>query len=93
MRERDIEQHLRKRVEAAGGRAYKFVSPGNDGVPDRLCVFPGGRVIFVELKAPGKTPTPLQRLQHQRLTELGCQVFTVDSKEKVDWLLRTFIGA
>jgi hypothetical protein len=37
-----------------GGKAFKFVSPGNPGVPDRLCVLPGGRIVFVEVKRPGR---------------------------------------
>lgn len=54
MRESTIEAYLRDRVKELGGKAYKFVSPGNDGVPDRLVCLPGGRAVFVELKAPGK---------------------------------------
>nr|WP_028988044.1 VRR-NUC domain-containing protein [Thermicanus aegyptius] len=87
MRERDIEAYLRDRVKTLGGRAYKFVSPGNAGVPDRLVLLPGGRVVFVELKAPGRKPTPLQLAQHQRLRALGCDVRVIDSLEQVDELL------
>lgn len=53
MREKDIEQYLVKQVKNNGGKAYKWVSPGNDGVPDRIVIFPR-TIIFVELKAPGK---------------------------------------
>lgn len=52
MRESDIERRLVQGVKKLGGRAYKFVSPGNVGVPDRLVVLPGGVVLFVEVKAP-----------------------------------------
>ena len=83
-RERDVEKYLRERVKAAGGTAYKFVSPGNDGVPDRVCVFPGGRICFVELKAEGGGLTPLQRRQIHRLKELGCAVFVARGKGMVD---------
>ena len=57
MRERDVERYLRERVKQLGGRAYKFVSPGNNGVPDRIVMLPGGKLFFVELKAPGKETT------------------------------------
>lgn len=88
--ERDIEARLARKVREAGGEAYKFVSPGRSGVPDRLCVFPGGSVCFVELKAPGRKPTVGQKAQIRRLRALGCQVYVVDSKEGVDQLLEVY---
>lgn len=90
MREKEIENYLREQVRKIGGKAYKFVSPGNDGVPDRLVCLPGGRTVFVELKAPGKKPTPLQCRRHKELENLGQLVFIIDSKEQVDELLRAF---
>lgn len=84
MREKDIESYLRDQVKRHGGIAYKFESPGSIGVPDRIVIFPGGRIIFVELKAPGKKPRPTQVRQMQRLGFLGCDVRVIDSKEKVD---------
>jgi hypothetical protein len=84
MKESTIEAYLRDRVKELGGKAYKFVSPGNDGVPDRLVCLPGGQVVFVELKAPGKTPTKMQSFQHGRLQALGFQVWVIDSKGMVD---------
>lgn len=88
MRERDIENYLRDKAKAAGGTAYKFVSPGNNGVPDRIVILPGNRITFVELKAPGGKPTALQINQHKRFRALGCDVRVIDSKEQVDELLR-----
>ena len=87
MRERDVERYLRERVKQLGGRAYKFVSPGNNGVPDRIVMLPGGKLFFVELKAPGKETTALQDAQIDRISKLGQYVFVVDSKEKVDNIL------
>lgn len=84
MRENTIEAYLRDRVKAIGGKAYKFVSPGNDGVPDRLVCLPGGRAVFVELKASGKKPTRMQMFQHGKLQALGFQVWIIDSKGMVD---------
>ena len=85
--EKNIEMYLRDRIKKVGGIAFKFISPGNDGVPDRLLCLPTGQVIFVELKAPGKTTRPLQDLQISRLRNLNFKVFIIDSKEKVDELL------
>lgn len=88
MRESVIEAYLRDRVKAAGGKAYKFISPGNNGVPDRLVVVPGLPDFFVETKAPGKKSTPLQIAEQNRLIRMGRTVYAnVDSKEKVDEIL------
>jgi hypothetical protein len=88
MLESAIENYLREKVKAIGGKAYKFVSPGNVGVPDRIVILPGGKIIFVETKAPGKKPTPLQRKRIAELIGLGCDAFVIDSKEGVEGLLR-----
>ncbi|MCT1547815.1 MULTISPECIES: VRR-NUC domain-containing protein [Corynebacterium] len=78
MNEQAIEQHLKKAVEAIGGLCWKFTSPGTAGVPDRICIH-HGRVIFVELKAPGRLPRPIQRRRIQQLTDHGMDVIIVDS--------------
>ena len=88
MRERNIETYLRDQVRKAGGWAPKWTSPGNNGVPDRIVIMPGGRMAFVELKAPGKKPTQLQLVQHERLRALGCDVRVIDSREGVDELIK-----
>ncbi|MBQ9249901.1 MAG: VRR-NUC domain-containing protein [Oscillospiraceae bacterium] len=77
MRERDIEKWLRHQIEVMGGQAFKFTSPGNDGVPDRLAVLPGGLIYFIELKTDRGRLTPLQTWQQDRLDALGCQVRTI----------------
>ena len=77
MRERDIEKWLRRQVESLGGLAFKFTSPGNDGVPDRLAVLPGGRIYFVELKTESGRLTTIQVWQQDRLRQLVCQVRTI----------------
>ncbi|KGP80098.1 MULTISPECIES: VRR-NUC domain-containing protein [unclassified Paenibacillus] len=87
MKESQIESYLRDKIKAFGGIAYKFVSPGNSGVPDRMVLLPEGRTVFVELKAPGKKPTKLQQVQHKRMQALGHEVRVIDSREQVDaWL-------
>lgn len=81
--EKQIEQYLVKRVKELGGKAYKFVSPGNAGVPDRLVCLPGGRIIFIELKAKGRKSRPLQLKKQKELRDLGFEVLVIDSKEMV----------
>ena len=80
--EKDIEQALIGEIRKAGGLCLKFVSPGWSGAPDRICILPGGRVTFVELKTPGKQPRPLQVKRLSQLAELGCRTFVVDDAEK-----------
>jgi hypothetical protein len=84
MLEKKIERALSRRVKALGGLCEKFVSPGRRSVPDRIVTLPGGRVIFVECKAPGKKPTDLQSRDHARRRELGCDVRLIDSLEGAD---------
>lgn len=81
MLERDIERALCKRVKELGGMCEKFTSPGKRSVPDRLVTLPGPCYVFVELKAPGKKPTELQRKDHWRRRCLGCDVRVIDSME------------
>ncbi len=86
-REKSVEDYLRLRVKQMGGRAYKFTSPGNAGVPDRLIILPGGRIAFLELKAPGRKPTVRQKKKLQELSDLGCRTGWADSKSQVDAFL------
>lgn len=90
--EKSIEQYLVKKVRDAGGRAYKFVSPGNSGVPDRLVIFPSGAVIFCELKCAGGRLSALQKNQIGRLRELKQTVGVIHSKEEIDRLVSEFGG-
>jgi len=67
MREKAIESKLVKAVKSMGGLAPKFVSPGLDGVPDRLVLLPGGNMAFIEVKATGETMRPLQVRRKRQL--------------------------
>ena len=84
MLERDIEKALVKRVKELGGKCEKFTSPGRRSVPDRLVTLPGNIIIFVELKAPGKTPTAKQLKDHKERHALGCDVRVIDNMEAVN---------
>ena len=77
MRDRDIEKWLRRQVESLGGLAFKFTSPGNDGVPDRLAVLPGGTIYFIELKTDRGRLSPIQVWQQDRLRQLGVNVAVI----------------
>ena len=87
MLEKQIERKLVTAVKAAGGLCPKFVSPGMDGMPDRLVLLPGCRMAFVEVKAPGESPRPLQTHRHRQLRALGFPIFVLDDPEKVPWIL------
>ncbi|WP_073006202.1 VRR-NUC domain-containing protein [Clostridium amylolyticum] len=83
MQESTIEKRLKKEIELIGGKALKFVSPGMSGVPDRIVLLPHGKLIFVELKAPGEKPRPIQNKRIKELRALGFRVEIIDSIEKV----------
>ena len=85
MREKTIEQKFRAAVKAAGGLAVKFTSPGFDGVPDRL--LPDGKMAFVEVKAPGKKPRPLQLARHRLLRKLGFKVYVLDDESQIGGMI------
>lgn len=87
--EKDTEAYLCAEVKRLGGKAYKFISPVNAGVPDRLVVLPGGRIFFVELKSEGRTSTALQRQRQAELRAMGCTVYAeIDTKQKVREVLQ-----
>ena len=92
MRERDVEEILVRAVKDHGGLCLKWVSPGFDGVPDRIVLLPGGRVGFVEVKAPGERPRPLQMARMRMLRELGFLVFVVDNPELIQKVIDEISG-
>lgn len=84
MRESELEKKFCGLVKQAGGKAYKFVSPGSAGVPDRIVVLPGAKIGFVELKRPGGQLRELQRVRCAELENLGCYTAVVDSEERAE---------
>lgn len=92
MSEKYIEQKLVATVKNMGGIAPKLVSPGFNGMPDRLVLLPMGRIAFIELKAPGKMMRPLQVRRKRQLEALGFLVYCIDSVEQIDEVLRTMGG-
>ena len=89
MREREIEKKLVDGIRKLGGCAYKWVSPGRDGVPDRIVVLPGGIIWFVELKTDTGRVSPRQEYQLRYLESLGFNTIVVRGEEEV----KTFLGA
>lgn len=87
MREKTIEQKLVKTVKSMGGICPKWVAPGFDGVPDRIVLLPRGKIGFVEVKAPGEKPRPLQKARHGMLKRLGFLVFILDGEEQIGGIL------
>ena len=79
MREKQVEQKLVQAVKARGGICPKFVSPGFDGMPDRIVLLPGRHFGFVEVKAPGKMPRLMEKL--------GFSVYVLDGPEKIGGIL------
>ncbi len=88
MREKQIERKLVNAVKARDGMCPKLVSPGTDGMPDRLVLLPGAHIGFVEVKAPGKEPRPLQEKRHKELRDLGFHVCVLDDPEQIPGILR-----
>ena len=84
MLEKKIENKLTLMVKKTGGIAVKFVSPSLTGIPDRLVLLPDGVIAFVELKAPGKSPRPLQLSRHRLLRTLGFKVFVIDDVGQIE---------
>ncbi len=87
MREREIERKLVSAVKSRGGICPKFVSPGFDGMPDRVVLLPHGKFGFVEVKRPGEKPRPLQTVRHRLLRKLGFLVFVLDGEEQIGGMI------
>ena len=88
MREKTLERKLTDAVKAMGGIAPKFISPGLDGMPDRLVLLPDGKCGFVEVKRQGEKPRPLQESRHGMLRRLGYKVYVLDHSEQIGGVLR-----
>lgn len=87
MRENVIERQLAMAVKRMGGMAVKFVSPGLDGVPDRIVLLPDKKIAFVELKAPGMKLRALQEKRKHQLEALGFSVYVIDGVEQIGGVL------
>ena len=87
MQEKKIEQKLVKEVKRCGGKCWKFVSPGTDGVPDRIALLYKGKIGFVEVKAPGKNLRPQQKKRKKELEQLGFKVYVLDNEDEIGGII------
>jgi len=92
VREKQTEQKLVLAVKQRGGICPKFVSPGFDGMPDRIVLLPGGKMGFAEVKAPGKKPRPLQEARHGMIRRLGFKVYVLDDEKQIEEILSEIGG-
>lgn len=83
MLEKEIEKALVKEVKALGGLCIKFTSPSMDGLPDRMVFLQNRKFAFVELKAKGKKPRPLQLKRMADFKKLGFRSYVIDDKEQI----------
>lgn len=86
--EKTLEARLVREIEARGGMALKYTSQFHRGIPDRICLLPGGLSVFVELKSTGKKPTKLQQHAMEQLDRMGHPNCVIDSTEKLNELLQ-----
>ena len=93
MKESDIEARLVRAIKANGGLCYKFVSPGNPGVPDRIVITPDGRTIYVELKTEVGRLAAIQKWQHEELRKRGAEVRTLKGLDQVKEFVREVFPA
>lgn len=90
--EKTLEKNLKNKIEKYGGKFYKFVSPGVAGVPDRLLLYPRGKIIFVEMKNTGEKLKPLQVKRANELRALGHDVRCINSQQAIDDLVKEVFG-
>lgn len=92
MYESDFEGKMCRYIKQVGGKAYKWVSPGTSGVPDRIVILPGGRIIFIEVKRPGLSDglRVRQRKVIGALRALGCTVWRISDMDELKARLREY---
>ncbi|MCM1441454.1 MAG: VRR-NUC domain-containing protein [Roseburia sp.] len=92
MYESAFEKKLCDHIKSLGGKAYKWVSPGTRGVPDRIAILPGGKVIFIEVKRPGLSDglSVRQKKVREKLETLGCAVWRISDMDDLKERLREY---
>lgn len=93
MREKHIEQAFANAAKQAGLWPLKLTCPGTAGMPDRIVLSPNAKVTFVELKAPGKKPRPLQTHRHEQLRRLGFTVITINRLDQIHGAINEILSA
>lgn len=89
--EKLVERKLVESVKANGGMCIKLLCDLLIGLPDRMCLFSGHKIVFVELKTTGKKPRPVQLYMHNKLRALGFRVEVIDTVEEVGNFINSII--
>lgn len=90
MRETLIEHQLTRAIHAHGGLCWKWIAPGTAGVPDRIAILPHNKIIFIEVKAPGQKPRPIQTHRINQLKKLGAHVYIIDSPQAIKQMINDY---
>lgn len=85
--EKLIERKLVEKCKECGALCIKLLTYQFTGLPDRMCLFPHGVVVFVELKSTGEKPRKIQSVVHKKLRDLGFRVEVIDTVESVNSLI------
>ena len=88
--EKDLERKLSHGVKKLLGLSFKFLPFLVAGIPDRICLLPGGRIFFAEIKTTKKTPEKLQKYWHLKLRKLGFRVEVIDTSEQIENILKDY---
>ncbi|MCK5640154.1 MAG: VRR-NUC domain-containing protein [Gammaproteobacteria bacterium] len=88
--EKLIEKKLGLKIKNLGGWSIKLLSLHISGLPDRICLLPGGRLFFAEVKTTGEKPTPIQRLVHKKIRALGFRVEVIDNMDKLNEIIKDY---
>lgn len=88
--EKLLEKKLRVAIEKLGGYALKLLALHVVGIPDRICLLPGGRVFFAEVKTTGKKPEKIQLIWHEKLRKIGFEVYVVDSSDQIKEIIEKY---
>lgn len=89
--EKVIERKLVEQVKLNEGLCIKLLCDQFIGLPDRLCLLPNGKLVFVELKTTGKKPRRIQTVVHNKLRKLGFRVEVIDTTAKVIELIENML--
>ncbi len=85
--EKLLERKLSEKVKGLGGWAIKINTLQVTGLPDRLCLLPGGRVFFAEIKTTGERPRKIQKYVHEKLRKLGLKVYVIDDSKQINQII------
>ena len=88
--EKSLDRLLRDKVKSLGGWSLKLETSFISGIPDRLLLFPGGRVAFAEIKTPGEKPRAIQKAIIKKLIKMGFDVYIVDSPEVINQIIKEY---